>query len=230
MRGFLIAMAASAAMLATPALAQHHGHRGVGHWQGSGQIHGPQTHGEWRGERGGSWHWNGAGQRWGGAIEDRWYGGAGAPGGWTAYRQPVRGDVLPPYWLSPSWTVWDWADYGLPRPPRGYVWSRYYDDAVLIDRAGQVRDHRGDMDWGDDDRGYDDPAYDDGYHAAPRVAVQPDDARYPAQVVTRCVGDCGGVFANGYYYPPQTETTVTIPARPPVVRTITTAPAGPARR
>src|SRR3546814_3915025 len=70
--------------------------------------------------------------------------------------------MLPRYWVSPSWTVWDWADYGLPRPPRGYSWSRYYDDAVLIDRSGQVRDSRGDVDWGGCDQGYDD-GYRDGY-------------------------------------------------------------------
>src|SRR3546814_17163575 len=66
------------------------------------------------------------------------------------------------YGVSPSLTVWDGADYGLPRPPRGYSWSRYYDDAVLIDRSGQVRDSRGDVDWGGCDQGYDD-GYRDGY-------------------------------------------------------------------
>src|SRR3546814_11715503 len=115
MRGFLIAVAASAAMLATPALAQHRGSRGAGHWQGGGQMHDSRTHGDWQGQRGGTWHWPGPGQRWGGTIDDRWDGGAGAPGGWTADHRAVRGEMLPPYWESPSWTVWGWADHGLPR-------------------------------------------------------------------------------------------------------------------
>src|SRR3546814_18423577 len=86
-------------MLATHALAQHRGSRGAGHWQGGGQMHDSRTHGDWQGQRGGSWHWTGPGQRWGGTIDDRWYGGAGAPGGWTAYRRPVRGEMLPRYWV-----------------------------------------------------------------------------------------------------------------------------------
>src|SRR3546814_19426324 len=52
---------------------------------------------------------------------------------------------------------------------------------------------------------------------------------YPPHVVTRCVGDCAGVVADGYYYPPRTESTITIPGRPPVVTTTTTAAATPAQ-
>jgi hypothetical protein len=37
--------------------------------------------------------------------------------------------------------------YGLPAPMNGYSWSRYYDDAVMVDRRGRVRDHRSGIDW-----------------------------------------------------------------------------------
>ncbi|MGJ3627431.1 RcnB family protein [Sphingomonas sp. MMS24-JH45] len=65
--------------------------------------------------------------------------GMRAPGGVrAAYRRPVRGWVLPSYWVAPSWYVSDWSAYGLPQPPQGYNWSRYYDDAVLVDGRGDA--------------------------------------------------------------------------------------------
>ena len=76
--------------------------------------------------------------RWGSRVDGRWWGGANAPGGWPAYRRPVRGTVLPGYWNSPRFAIDDWAVYRLPQPPAGYRWSRYYDDAVLIDPRGVV--------------------------------------------------------------------------------------------
>lgn len=89
-----------------------------------------------------------AGQpRWGGRVGGRWWAGGQAPGGWSAYRRPVRGTALPPYWVSPRWSIADWSGYGLPRPPYGYTWTRYYDDAVLIDRRGSVHDTIGGVDW-----------------------------------------------------------------------------------
>lgn len=78
--------------------------------------------------------------RWGSMVDGRWWGGANAPGGWNAYRRPVRGVALPPYWASPRFTVNDWRDYGLDTPGRGRRWARYYDDAVLIDDRGSVYD------------------------------------------------------------------------------------------
>lgn len=87
------------------------------------------------------------GARWGSMVDGRWWGGANAPGGWNAYRRPVRGVALPPYWASPRFTVNDWRDYGLDTPGRGRRWARYYDDAVLIDHRGTVYDMVGDVDW-----------------------------------------------------------------------------------
>lgn len=102
--------------------------------------------------------------RWGGRIGGRWWGGGRAPGGWGAYRHPVRGFVLPSYWLSPSFFISDWAGYGLSEPPYGYNWARYYDDAVLVDGRGSVSDSVDGVDWdGGDvgDSGYAEGGYPD---------------------------------------------------------------------
>ncbi|MET4896397.1 RcnB family protein [Sphingomonadaceae bacterium jetA1] len=88
-----------------------------------------------------------ASQRWGSRVDGRWWGGANAPGGWTAYRRPVRGTALPGYWSGSRFAVEDWAAYRLPQPPAGYRWSRYYDDAVLIDSRGTVYDSVYDVEW-----------------------------------------------------------------------------------
>lgn len=89
---------------------------------------------------------------WGPRVQGRWHAGWRAPGGWAGYRRPVIGYVLPSYWISPSYRVGNYAAYGLPAPVAGYGWSRYYDDAVMIDRDGRVRDHRSGVAWDRDDR------------------------------------------------------------------------------
>lgn len=102
------------------------------------------------------------GPRWGGKVRGRWVGGQYAPGGWAAYRPPVRGWVLPRYWVAPSFFIEDWPVYGLTRPQPGYGWYRYYDDAVLADRDGRVFDVRSGLDWDARDDGRyvrDDRAY-----------------------------------------------------------------------
>lgn len=85
--------------------------------------------------------------RWGPRFQGRWFAGWHAPGGWAAYRRPVIGYVLPTYWVNPSYRVANYGVYGLPAPVDGYGWSRYYDDAVMVDRHGHVRDYRSDVDW-----------------------------------------------------------------------------------
>jgi Ni/Co efflux regulator RcnB len=85
--------------------------------------------------------------RWGSKIGGRWWGGANAPGGWTGYRRPHRGWAVPSYWNAPRFYVGDWSSYGLPQPPQGYNWARYYDDAVLIDSRGSVYDTESGIDW-----------------------------------------------------------------------------------
>ncbi|WP_256926692.1 RcnB family protein [Sphingomonas sp. TZW2008] len=128
--------------------------------------------GGWNRPGGGNWNKPGYVHnrpRWGGHVQGRWWGGYRAPGGWGAYQRPVRGWVLPSYWVQPNWYINDWSGYGLPQPPANYTWSRYYDDAVLIDGRGSVYDTIGGVDWdrfdadGTDYTYYDDAAGYDGY-------------------------------------------------------------------
>jgi Ni/Co efflux regulator RcnB len=86
-------------------------------------------------------------QRWGGSVGGHWQGGTNAPGGWHAYRRPSRGWIMPHYWISPSFFISDYGTYGLSTPPQGYTWSRYYDDAVLMDRDGRIQDSVSGIDW-----------------------------------------------------------------------------------
>ena len=159
MRRFLILAAASAAMAAVPAGAQTVRGGGHGGASGSGQGAAQRTDpgGGWSGRQWNGRQWNGrhwGGGRWGGSIDGRWYGGVQAPGGWSAYRRPQRGWAMSGYWLSPAWAIGDWGYYGLPAPPAGYGWSRYYDDAVLIDGDGRVHDSVGGLDWRRGDQPY----------------------------------------------------------------------------
>ena len=77
----------------------------------------------------------------------RWSGGNNAPGGWAAYRAPYRGYRLPRYWVAPRFYVNDWSRYGFRAPAAGQYWTRYYDDAVLIDGRGEVYDTVGGVEW-----------------------------------------------------------------------------------
>lgn len=136
--------------------------------------------------------------RWGGRIAGRWWAGMRAPGGWRAYRRPVRGWALPSYWVQPGWYVSDWASYGLPQPPYGYAWSRYYDDAVLIDGRGAVYDRVGGIGWDRvDPAGVDYTYYDQG--DAPRIAYPgPDaDGGLGGAVVGGVVGGIAGNLIAG---------------------------------
>lgn len=118
-----------------------------------------------------------AGQRWGGRVGGRWIGGMQAPGGWNAYRRPGRGFALPRYWFAPSFFIGNFANYGLAPPPLGYRWSRYYDDAVLVDGGGRVYDSVQGIGWDDED-GAGDGYYADGQpgygapYAAPGIGYQ----------------------------------------------------------
>lgn len=103
----------------------------------------------------------GNGGRWGGSVGGRWWGGAQAPGGWNAYRRPARGFILPGYWMTSNFGISDYATFGLRAPGRGYFWTRYYDDAVLVDERGRVWDSVSGIAW-DDAEAY----AGDGYAAA----------------------------------------------------------------
>jgi Ni/Co efflux regulator RcnB len=85
--------------------------------------------------------------RWGPVVNGRWEAATRAPGGWAAYRRPARGATLPGYWRDERFRVVDYLAFGLPVPPRGYFWVRYYDDAVLVDAGGHVWDSVGGVAW-----------------------------------------------------------------------------------
>ncbi|MDQ2879423.1 MAG: RcnB family protein [Pseudomonadota bacterium] len=179
---------------------------------------------------------------WGGMQNGRWSGGWNAPGGWNAYHRPSRGWRLPSYWIAPNFFIDDCAGYGLSAPPEGYRWSRYYDDAVLVDGGGQVWDSVGGMNWGDGDDGVygDDEGYGAGYppppggpgagygdyhhgrgpgYAPPPVRV----IQVPPMTQGYTTVYAGGVgYGGGYYYPPATTTVITIQSQPVVTTTTTT--------
>lgn len=185
-------------------------------------------------------------QHWGGSVGGRWYGGSNAPGGWNAYRRPSRGWTLPRYWIAPSFFIADYGIYGLSTPPRGYSWTRYYDDAVLIDARGRVWDSVDGIDWDSYDSGYGYAAGDGGYaeasgggggyagygagyapppaqYAPPPVQYQPAPA-YPSpstQGGYTTTYSTGGYVSGGYWYPPATTTTVTVQSAPVVTTTTT---------
>lgn len=98
------------------------------------------------------------------------------PGG---YHKPGRGQHFNRYWFGPRFHLRNYGFYGLTPPAYGDRWVRYYDDAVLLDRDGRVRDYRGDLDW--DARGErwdyadDVPGYADGYYDAEDVDGYVDD-------------------------------------------------------
>lgn len=79
------------------------------------------------------------------------------------YRRPFRGFVMPRYWVQPSFYVPNYTIYGLSAPSHGLSWSRYYDDAVLLDGRGYVQDYRSDVNWNagysGEDAHYDRPEY-----------------------------------------------------------------------
>lgn len=100
-------------------------------------------------------------RRWGPSVQGRWFAGERAPGGWPGYRRPTAGFVLPSYWLNPAYRIPDYGAYGLPVPAQGYGWSRYYNDAVMVDNHGRVRDHRDDIDWDQDGGDVPGATYDD---------------------------------------------------------------------
>lgn len=141
----IAALALTAIALAAPADAGQRGHRGPNVRPVHPGVR-PMPHPGVR-------HVQMRGPRWGGKVRGRWYGGTYAPGGWAAYRRPVRGWVLPSYWVAPSFYVSDWQRFNLWAPQPGHGWIRYYDDAVLVDRYGQVVDTREGIDWDRSDDG-----------------------------------------------------------------------------
>ena len=71
------------------------------------------------------------------------------------YVRPIRGFRLPSTFIQPSYFIGNYSTYGLRAPSNGYRWSRYYDDAVLADQRGVVRDSVSNIDWDRYAQGYD---------------------------------------------------------------------------
>jgi hypothetical protein len=99
------------------------------------------------------------------------------------YRQPHQGYSLPSYWVNPGLAISNFAFFGLSTPSYGSYWSRYYDDAVLINPRGYVYDTRPGLNWdrypGNSGYGgpvYGAPAYGAGY--APQYAAPVSEEAY----------------------------------------------------
>jgi hypothetical protein len=134
-----------------------------GGWNGQpgqphpGQPGGPGAHhgnAHDNGYRYGGYYPRGRGLGYYPGFDGGYYDG-GYPGGgeWDGnYTRPARGYRLPSYFVSDRFIVSNFGFYGLSRPPVGYNWVRYYDDAVMIDRRGNIYDTAYDLDW---DRGAD---------------------------------------------------------------------------
>lgn len=208
-----------------------------GQWHGGGQWNGGQWHGgNWNGGNGYNGQWHGGG-RWGGSIGGYWYAGVQAPGGWNGYKHLKRGKTLPRYWISDAFVIGDYDRYGLIAPPPGYYWTRYYNDAVLIDQYGVIYDSRDGLDWDRYDAGYNDGyGYDAGGYAAPAYPAPAPAPAYPAPApvypgpaygttyessssygyesggrVITAPGGPGAVSISTYPTPPGTATTIVIP-------------------
>lgn len=157
------------------------------------------------------------GPGWGWAG-NRWH---GVGPGWTGqYHRPARGWRLPSYFVTPRFFVPNWGFYGLARPAPGYNWVRYYDDAVLVDGNGLIRDHAR-VDW---DRGGFDPRdgasrdYDDGYDDGYEDGFD-DGVDHAEDQVTW--GGSWGYRGNGVYAPAG-STVVVVQGAPTVTTTTTT--------
>jgi Ni/Co efflux regulator RcnB len=122
-----------------PTIGGHGPRPNVGHGPRPNVGHGPRP---------------GGGHRWGHRMGGRWHAGHFAPGGWGGYRIPYRGFSLPTYWIQPTYRIVNYPVYGLYQPQQGYGWSRYYDDAVLMDNRGTVQDYRSGIAWDRMEGGY----------------------------------------------------------------------------
>lgn len=194
-------------------------------------------------------------QSWGRQFEGRWEGGLHAPGGWRAYRAPVAGFVLPPYWIQQQFFIPEPSLYGLPSPPPGFGWSRYYDDAVLTDAEGRVRESRNGIAWAYDEQPpplryatTEAPTYDGDYQGRWEGTWRDANGReysgtYEGRFEGSTQGDwrephwrpgpppgpaypAPGTIYGGYYYPAPTVTTIVV--QPGTITTIETIEAAPA--
>jgi hypothetical protein len=115
---------------------------------------------------------------------------------------------MPHFWHGPRFRVMNWHSYGFPAPRPGWVWIRYYDDALLIDRDGTVHDGRYGFDW---DR-YED-RWERDEHGVPYRPGEEDydegDYDEGPDVVYRHGGHPGYGYGYAYGYPMVVTETVT---------------------
>jgi len=195
-----------------PQVGQPWGGQAGQNWNGQG-WNGPVNQG-WNGQVNPGWNgqvnpgWNGqVDQGWNGQGNQRWIGGQQAPGGWNAYRRPSRGWRVPNYWMAPSFGIANFSAFGLAPPPNGFGWSRYYDDAVLIDRSGRVNDWVGGLDWNRNNAGFDN-GHTGVYPAQPQIGTvypQPGAGYQGTYSGTYRVGNRTGYqtgVQSGVYQPP----------------------------
>lgn len=72
---------------------------------------------------------------------------AGAPPVAAPNSRPAYGYRLPVEWRTPEFYLADPRAFRLPKPARGFGWSRYRDFAVLTDQWGRVYDSYGNVAW-----------------------------------------------------------------------------------
>ncbi|SMF64404.1 RcnB family protein [Allosphingosinicella indica] len=150
------------------------------------------------------------------------------------YRRVDRGGQVDRYWSGDDYRVRDPHRYGFAPPHGDERWVRYYDDALLVDRRGTVRDGRYGLDWDQygDGWGYDDrgiPAYvgdGDFYPDEQDYAwVEDHDPRGPAYGYAYEGGAPAYPYGYGYYpygyyyaYGPVTITETTVTTEPVVTK------------
>jgi Ni/Co efflux regulator RcnB len=157
----------------------------------------------------------------------------GQPGWWGgSYQPPMRGYIMPSFWLTPDYTVSDWSGYGFAEPGQGRRWVRYYDDAVLVDGRGMVYDSVPDVAWGRYERGPVPayvgnepdtlPSYGAGYDSDDEVTWQGGSYRSDRQIWAWPANTTSTNGNTVIVVPPGSTTTITF--QPQVVTTTTAAP------
>ncbi|QIG81287.1 RcnB family protein [Stakelama tenebrarum] len=211
----IAASAIAVATVATPAAAQNMGNRQA------------LTDGRWTAgaDRPGS-------DRWNATVDGRWYAGWDAPGGWNGYRPLRRGAHLPPYWFDTRFRVPNYTRWNLAAPAYGFFWFRYYDDAVLVDRDGQVWDSVSGVPWGGASASASSSAYaysgaqaragSGYYYESPGGGNVPPAAAPPAVQYRQGCGCNNGYYGQGGGYVMVPTTTVVVVQGAPSVTTTTT--------
>ncbi len=133
------------------------GHGGMGMRGGMGMHGGMQmrggmgAHGGMQMHQGGGMQMHhGGGMQMGGHVSHPpvFHGGSRHFGGKHGnFQRMHKGSRMNNFWFGSRFRVNNWSMYGFSAPPPGWFWIRYYDDALLLDGSGMVRDYRGDFDW-----------------------------------------------------------------------------------